>query len=324
MSVVLTLIEHDRGALVAASLEALTEGRKLADCLGASLEAVTMGASADGLASELAGHGAEVIHQVHHPLLSDYGPEAWGESLARLVEAGDVAAVLVAGSDRGNEVLAQAAARMNLPMVANCLEFTPQDGAWEILRLRWGGSLWERVALEAPVKLCALAPHQVEVEASAAAGVVRVFEPDLDERLKRTVVRSRAVQEQGCSLATAPVVVSGGRGVKSAEGFAPLEELAGLLDGAVGCSRVATNNGWRPHADQVGQTGTRIAPEIYIACGISGAIQHWVGAMGSKHILAINTDPEANMVNKADYAIIGDLHEVVPAIIEAVRAAKQP
>ena len=120
-------------------------------------------------------------------------------------------------------------------------------------------------------------------------------------------------------MSTAPVVVSGGRGVGSADAFAPLEELAELLGGRVGCSRAVTNNGWRPHADQVGQTGTRIAPEIYIATGISGAIQHWVGAMASKKILAINTDPEANMVVKADYAVLADLHEVVPAISAEIR-----
>ena len=130
--------------------------------------------------------------------------------------------------------------------------------------------------------------------------------------LARTVVTERVERAAGVTLATAPVVVGGGRGVGSPEGFAPLEELAGLLGGVVGCSRAVTNNGWRNHTDQVGQTGTRIAPDIYFACGISGAIQHWVGAMASKKILAINTDPEANMVTKADYAVIGDLHQVVP------------
>ncbi len=149
-----------------------------------------------------------------------------------------------------------------------------------------------------------------------------MFSPELDDAVSQTMVTNRVVLTTGVTLATAPVVVSGGRGVGSAEGFAPLEELASLLGGVVGCSRVVTNNGWRPHSDQVGQTGTRIAPELYIACGISGAIQHWVGAMASKHILAINTDPEANMVAKADYAIIGDLSTVLPAIVEAVKAAK--
>ena len=128
--------------------------------------------------------------------------------------------------------------------------------------------------------------------------------------------------EQGITLTTAPVIVSGGRGVGSAEGFATLEELASLLGGAVGCSRVVTNNGWRSHRDQVGQTGTRVAPTLYLACGISGAIQHWVGMMAAKNVLAINTDPEAPMVTKADYAVIGDLHEILPAVVAEIRRRK--
>jgi len=124
----------------------------------------------------------------------------------------------------------------------------------------------------------------------------------------------------GASLATARVVVGGGRGVGSAEGFASLEELAGLLGGAVGVSRVVTSEGWRPHSMQVGQTGTKITPDLYLACGISGAIQHFAGCAGAKHIIAINTDQSAPMMTRADYAIVGDLHEVLPALIKALRA----
>ncbi|MFQ5530697.1 MAG: electron transfer flavoprotein subunit alpha/FixB family protein, partial [Gemmatimonadota bacterium] len=163
-------------------------------------------------------------------------------------------------------------------------------------------------------------PVSVEESEQAAVGETRVFEPELTESHARTNVTDRVVLSEGMTLATAPVVVGGGRGVGSAEGFGVLEELAGLLGGVVGCSRVATNNGWRPHSDQIGQTGTKISPTVYIACGISGAVQHWVGAMGSKNVIAINTDAEANMVAKADYAVIGDLHEVLPALLEAVRS----
>jgi electron transfer flavoprotein alpha subunit len=138
----------------------------------------------------------------------------------------------------------------------------------------------------------------------------------LPEAAIATMIQDRIVLSEGVTLATAPVVIGGGRGVGSAEGFEVLEALAAKLGGVVGCSRAVTNNGWRPHSDQVGQTGTRIAPQLYIACGISGAIQHWVGAKAAKKILAINTDPAANMVVKADYAIIGDLFEVLPAITE--------
>jgi electron transfer flavoprotein alpha subunit len=161
--------------------------------------------------------------------------------------------------------------------------------------------------------------HGFEPSLAQATGTVAALAVTLDPALARTVVTERVERAAGVTLATAPLVVGGGRAVGSAEAFAPLEELAGLLGGVVGCSRAVTNNGWRNHTDQVGQTGTRIAPDLYMACGISGAIQHWVGAMASKKILAINTDPEANMVTKADYAVIGDLHKVVPAITAEIR-----
>jgi electron transfer flavoprotein alpha subunit len=214
--------------------------------------------------------------------------------------------------------MAQAAARLDLPFVANCTELTPGD-TWTITRVRWGGSLLEQCTLEAPIKLVSVAHHSTEASEAPAAGTVQSLSVDLDPSLARTVVAERVERAAGVTLATAPLVVGGGRGVGSAEAFAPLEELARELGGVVGCSRAVTNNGWRNHTDQVGQTGTRIAPDLYIACGISGAIQHWVGAMASKKILAINTDKDANMVTKADYAVIGDLHKVVPAITAEVR-----
>lgn len=320
----LVVLEHDRGAIVEAAREALTAARALAEDLGEPVQAVAIGAGAEGLTDEARIYGADTLHLVAHELLTDYGPDAWAESLVQLIGVLDVDVVMTTGTDRGNEVMAQVAARVNEPFVANCLSIEPDagtGGGWAITRMQWGGSLLEDVELEAECKLVSYADHAVMAE-PAADGVgpqVIVFEPDLDESVTVTMVQDREVLTQGITLSTSPVVVSGGRGVGSAEGFAPLEELAELLGGVVGCSRAVTNNGWRPHTDQVGQTGTRIAPEIYIATGISGAIQHWVGAMAAKKILAINTDPEANMVTKADYAVIADLHEVVPAISAEIR-----
>jgi electron transfer flavoprotein alpha subunit len=311
---ILVVIEHDRGALSPASLEALAAARTI----DPQVEALTLGAAADGLAGELAAHGAAVVHQVHDSVLTDYGPEAWGEAIAQAVRALQPAAVLACGTDKGNEVVAQAAARLDLPMVANVLSVQPGD-TWAITRVRWGGSLLEECTLTAPTKMLTMSHHAFEAAESPAAGAVSPLSVELDASLARTVVADRVERAAGVTLATAPLVVGGGRGVGSAEAFAPLEELAGLLGGVVGCSRAVTNNGWRNHTDQVGQTGTRIAPDLYLACGISGAIQHWVGAMASKKILAINTDAEANMVAKADYAVIGDLHKVIPAITEEIR-----
>ncbi len=311
---VLVVVEHDRGALSPASLEALAAGRTIDPVV----HALTLGAAADGLAGELGAHGAAVVHQVHHELLSDFGPEAWGESVAQAVRSLQPSAVIACGTDRGNEVMAQAAARLDLPFVANVISVTEAE-VWNVTRVRWGGSLLESCTLVADTKLLTVAHHAFEASESAAAGATSALLVDLDAALARTIVVDRVERAAGVTLATAPLVVGGGRAVGSADAFAPLEELAALLGGVVGCSRAVTNNGWRNHTDQVGQTGTRIAPDLYIACGISGAIQHWVGAMASKKILAINTDPEANMVSKADYAVIGDLHKVVPAISAEIR-----
>ncbi len=320
----LVLVEHDRGSLAPATEEALTCARGLAGTLGVALHALTIGAAADALVAALGAFGVQTVHQAHHAVLGDYGPESWGATLAQAIVALSPAVVLATGTDRGNEVMAHAAAHLELPMVSNCLAFEPGEGPWGLTRVRWGGSLLERATVEAPVKLLTVAHHAVAAEPAATAGaaVPNEFVPTLDDRVSRSVVVDRVERASGVTLATSRVVVGGGRGVGSPEGFAPLERLAGLLEGVVGCSRAVTNNGWRTHTDQVGQTGTRIAPDLYMACGISGAIQHWVGAMASKKILAINTDAEANMVTKADYAVIGDLHKVIPAIIDEVRRRK--
>jgi electron transfer flavoprotein alpha subunit len=233
--------------------------------------------------------------------------------------------VLASGSERSSEVMAHVAARANLPLAANCIEAQPGE-AFLVTRLRWGGSLLEEARLNGAVKLLTIAPHALVAETVTDAGqvVVRPMKPDLSAKDLRVQVTGRIEAAAGkVSLAEAPVVVGGGRGTGSAEGFKALEELAELLGGTVGCSRAVTSLGWRPHLDQVGQTGTRIAPEIYIACGISGAIQHMVGCKAAKHILAINIDPDAPIVQHADYAIIGDLHQVVPALSAAVRQARR-
>lgn len=316
---VLVLVEHDRGALAPATLEALTAARSL----GAPVEALTIGTDGDALAEQLAPFGVATVHQAHDDLLADYGPEAWGEVLAQAVRALSPAVVLATGTDRGNEIVAQAAARLDLPFAANCIEFgeVTAGAPLALTRVRWGGSLLEEATLTGDVLLMTVAHHSVEARPAEQPGAAAPtpLAVSLDPVLSRSLVKGRVEREAGVTLATAPVVVGGGRGVGSPEGFAPLQELADELGGVVGCSRAVTNNGWRNHADQVGQTGTRIAPDVYFACGISGAIQHWVGAMASKNIIAINTDREANMVTKARYAVIGDLHQVVPAITAEIR-----
>ena len=319
----LTLIEHDRGLLVDTALEALTLARGLAAAHGEPVEAVVLGTAGHDLTATLRDHGVARLHVAEHELLDDYAPEAWAAALAALLDTLEPTGLVASGTERGNEVLARLAAIRDLPLATSCIDISG-DGTWELTRLRWGGILYEESRLSAAVNLATVAPHAVSSSpvATPVDTVVDEHAPELAPGLARTRVVDRVSKGGGVTLTTAPVVVSGGRGVGSAEGFAVLEELAELVGGAVGCSRVATSNGWRPHSDQVGQTGSRVAPDLYVACGISGATQHWVGCMNAKRILAINTDPEAPMVTRAHYAVIGDVHEVLPAVVAEVRQRK--
>jgi electron transfer flavoprotein alpha subunit len=320
---ILVVVEHDAGRADRLSAEALTLGHRLAEATGEPLHAVVWGPGADGLAGPLGEYGVAALVAIDEPRL-EYAPEAIGVSLAQVVGRDRPSVVIGPGSERGAEVMAHLAARTGLPLAANCSDVRPGD-PWEVTRQRWAGSLLEETRLDGPTRLLTVAAHALEPGPAAAAGAVAVerFGPALTDRDLRVRITSRVPAEAGkISLADARVVVGGGRGVGSAEGFAELDELASLLGGAVGVSRVVTSAGWRPHAQQVGQTGTRIAPDLYIACGISGAIQHMVGARSAKAILAINTDRDAPMVTRATYAVIGDLHTILPAIIREVRAAR--
>jgi electron transfer flavoprotein alpha subunit len=319
---VLVLVELAAGEADRVSLETLSLARGLAGALGGSVEAVAFGGEAASLAPGLGAHGAATAHTITDPAIAGaYAPGAWGATMAALATARDAVAVLAPGTDRGSEVLAHAAARLGLPLAANVLAVTPGD-SWQLVRQRWGGSLLEDATLDAPIRLMTMAPHAVAVEerVGSAPATLAPFTPNLTPSdLVVRITGHEPAAAGSIALGDAKVVVGGGRGVGSSAAFGELEELAGLLGGAVGGSRVVTSLGWRPHADQIGQTGLRIAPDIYIACGISGAIQHIVGCKAAKRILAINTDAESPIMGIADYAVIGDLHAVVPAISAEIR-----
>ena len=242
--------------------------------------------------------------------IQPFAPDALAQAAAEV----SASAVFAAGTDRGNDVMARLAARLGLPLATNCIEATPGDPV-AVTRLRWGGSLLEEARLHSPRPLITIAPHTVPVDRGPLPVEVEVKTSAGGVQVSGHIMPSQG----GVSLAEAKVIVSGGRGVGSKEGFAIIEELAGLLGAAVGCSRAVTSAGWRPHSDQVGQTGTKVAPEIYIACGISGATQHMAGLKGAKRILAINSDLQAPLMLNADYTVVGDLKEIVPAISAELR-----
>lgn len=320
---ILVFVERGPEVIDALSAQALTLGRRVAEAVGEPLGAVAVGGDHASLASALGGFGVERVHLVLDDRLEPYAPHGWARGVSDAIDASGPSIVLASGGERSTEVLARVAAIRGLPMAANCIDVRPGE-PFLVTRHRWAGSLLEEAAIDAPVKLLTVAPHAVAAEpvGDAATASVEVVEPTLkDEDLRVRVTGITRKLREGVALTDAKVVVGGGRGVGGAEGFGQLEELARLLGGTVGVSRVVTSAGWRPHSDQIGQTGARIAPELYIACGISGAIQHMVGARGAKRILVINTDPDAPIVAKADYAVIGDLHQVVPALISAIREA---
>ena len=261
------------------------------------------------------------LHAVRMDAVQPFSPDSIAALLALVADDLNVAAVLAAGTDRGNDVMARLAARTGLPFAANCVVAQPGDPL-SLTRLRWGDSLWEMARMHTARPIISVPPHTFPIEDGPLPAEVDVkhFIAQLDDQDRLVRVSEHvATAGGGVSLTEARVVVSGGRGVGSKEGFAIIEELAGLLGGAVGCSRVVTSAGWRPHTDQVGQTGTKIAPDLYIACGISGATQHMAGCRNAKRILAINSDAEAPIMVNADYAVIGDLKEIVPAISAEIR-----
>jgi electron transfer flavoprotein alpha subunit len=268
------------------------------------------------------GISVDAVHVAEHEAFASYAPAAIARALVELTEKLEPTAVVAAGTPRGNEVLAHASAMVGLPFAANCIRVTGRD-PMRVTRVRWGGSLLEEAAVHGSPAFMSVQPHSVAPDTGTGEAAVERFAPQLEEADLVVRVSDRVgAATGGVSLADAKVVVSCGRGAGSPEGFAIIEELAGLLGGAVGCSRAVTMAGWRPHTDQVGQTGTKIAPDVYVACGISGATQHMAGCKGAKAILAVNTDPEAPILASADYAVIGDLHEVVPAISAELRKAR--
>jgi electron transfer flavoprotein alpha subunit len=334
---VLCLVELDEAGVTDASLRALTFARSL-DAGGAQALVAVLFGPADRVPAGLLGrYGVTEAYVVEPAALDGYAPQAWARTLEGLLSVTLAGAVVAAGTDCGSEVLAHLGALTGQPMAANCLTAEPvpssasTGGSLAVSRQRWAGLLIEDAILEGTPALLTVATDAVPpvpvdtgpVDTGRGEGgaepTVRVHEPDLapeDLRVRATVSAGR---EGGMSLATARVVVGGGRGVGGPDGFAPLEELASLLGGVVGVSRVVTSQGWRPHTQQVGQTGTKITPELYLACGISGAIQHMAGCGSARHIVVINTDPSAPILARADYAVIGDLAEVIPALVAALK-----
>jgi electron transfer flavoprotein alpha subunit len=321
---ILVLVEKGPdGTAVEVSRETLTFARGLADAGGGvPVDTVVVGDVSADLAAQLAAYGVRQVHQVTGEAFASFSGAAWAAGLQSVQATTRSVVVMAAGTSRGNEVLAHVAARAGVAMAANVLSFQGLS-PFVVTRQVVGGQALEEMRLDQRPAVFTVAGHAVEASAAPTPGpaelVAHTPEVAAADLVARVVSSEEPAPDLSGSLKSARVVVGAGRGAGGSEGFADLLELTELVGGSLGVSRVVTSLGWRPHHEQVGQTGSRISPDLYIPCGISGAIQHWAGCSTAKNILAINTDPDAPMVTKATYAVIGDLHEVVPAINAEIR-----
>jgi electron transfer flavoprotein alpha subunit len=313
------------GELVDVSGEALTLARSVQSADGgvdSGVDVVVVGQPSPALVAELAAHGVRNVHALTGAAFDSYAGAAWAAGLDSVLAAAGSTVVMAAGSPRGNEVLAHLAARRRVAMAANVVSVDNGEQL-TVTRQVVGGAALEVMRLSDTPAIFTVAGHAVDAAPAAAPGpaTLVVEQPSVAEQdlLARVVSVTDPEPDMSGSLKSARVVVGAGRGAGGENGFGDLIELSELVGGALGVSRVVTSLGWRPHHEQVGQTGSKVSPDLYIACGISGAIQHWVGMSSAKTILAVNTDAEAPMVTKAHYAVVGDLHEVVPAINEEIK-----
>jgi electron transfer flavoprotein alpha subunit len=325
---VLVLGEIADGALSLTSQELLAAGRKIADDLGEELAIGLLGASVDEASQQAISHGADKVYAVTNPLLAEYHVDHFISAIEALCKESSPSIVLIGRTNEGRDLTPRLAFRLGVGLAQDCLEVSVDPSAKKLLANRpvYGGNAVAVISCDYTPQIAAVRPKVYEpLEAdSSRQGQVVSFPVELDASQARTRV-VEVVQEEatGIKLEDARIVVGGGRGLGGPDGFQPLEELAKLLGGAVGASRAAVDSGWVPVAYQVGLTGKTITPDLYITVAISGASQHMAGCSGSKVIVAINKDSEANIFKESRYGVVGDCNQVVPAFMEAVRELTQ-
>jgi len=320
---ILVFAESRAGTVRKVAFELLTEARKLA--AGGEVHAVLAGGPGVGSqAGALGGHGADVIWVTEHAALGEYNAEAVAALIADRVKQGGYRAVLFAASSQGKDAGPRVAAKLGVPLAADALSVSLDGDATTVTHYVYAGKIIATMKLAATPAIVALRPGAVTAMEEQKAGRVESAPPVGDPSASRVVVtESIRGDARKLDLADAPVIVSGGRGLKSADNFKLVEELAAAFgNAAVGATRAVTDEGWRPHSDQIGQTGRQVSPDLYVAVGISGAIQHLAGMRTSRTIVAINKDKDAPIFKIADYGVVGDVFEIVPALTAAIREAK--
>lgn len=321
MSTILVFCDSKNGKLKPSAREAVSGAHKLAQALSADITAVTFGECGD--ATTLGAFGAKRVVQLTNPELAAYSSEAYAQAGAEMVKALAPKTIVVSASAQGKDFAPRLSARVNAPLLTDCIDVKVEGGAACALRPIYAGKVMLWAKITGPCGILSLRPKAflpVEVGGSAEVTAQSVT---LDSAKIRAKTLEEKVQDGGMlDVTEADVVVSGGRGMKGPENWNMLEELAVALGGSLGASRAVVDAGWRPHHEQVGQTGKVVAPSLYVAVGISGAIQHLAGMTTSRTIVAINKDADAPIFKVASYGIVGDALEVVPALTAAVKKAK--
>ena len=308
-------------------LEAVTAARMLADKSGGGeVHALLMGPPGIAAkASQLGQHGADVVIAVEHAGLANYSPEAATATAAERIKAGGYRAAIFSTSAQGRDLAPRVAARLGVSVVTDVIAFEAEGDTIVVRHPINIGKVIATLAISGNPAVIAMRPNVIAPAQNPKPGRVEAAQPSIDPASTRVKVLETRMGGGGkLDLAEAPVVIAGGRGLKAAENFKLVEDLAAAFgNAAVGATRAVTDDGWRPHSDQIGQTGRLVSPELYIAVGISGAVQHLAGMRTSKTIVAINKDKDAPIFKVADYGIVGDVFEVVPALTEAIREAKK-
>ncbi|HPQ42789.1 MAG TPA: electron transfer flavoprotein subunit alpha/FixB family protein [Syntrophales bacterium] len=307
--------EQRDGALRKVSFEIASAARKLADELGEEVSAVLVGSGVEGLAPELAKYGVDKVYVADDAIFADYTTDAYSAAVAKVVKENDASILLLAASVQGKDLSSRLVGKLATGMASDCTDVKIADGKLLAIRPMYAGKCFGEIAVESYPQMASLRPNVFAAVENPKAGEVVKFDAGIAAGdLKTKVLETQKDTSGKVDLTEADIIVSGGRGMKGPEGYGILEELADLLGAAVGASRAAVDAGWRPQSDQVGQTGKVVSPNLYVACGISGAIQHLAGMSSSKYIVAINKDAEAPIFAKADYGIVDDLFKVVPEV----------
>jgi len=317
---IVVVAEQAPGGAKSTSLQAMTAGAKLARELGTAAIALVTESGYAEAAAALARHGAGKVVRLEVDPADVVG---WAAAIAGVARALQPAAVLLSHTTRGKDLGPRVAALLSAPMASDCTALTVEAGGIIARRPVYAGKALVNVSGKGQTLVATLRPNALAAEESPAAGAVEqasLARPD--KGLGAVLQEVLAAASKKIELTEASIIVSGGRGLKGPENFGMIEDLAKELGAAVGASRAVVDAGWRPHSDQVGQTGKTVSPQLYIAVAISGAIQHLAGMRTSKYIVAINKDPEAPIFKVADYGIVGDAFEVVPRLTEAVKALK--